>query len=542
MVKISQKQQYPKRLHFLRKLLVLKIKDRRQIFKKKINKIHFPSVLKAQDFSEGCFTLCSILSIDDEKIFVELPCGNHGILLLTEINTPFLERIQEATNNQEEDLPSLEDFFSVGQFLSAVVISSGTRPVDISIKPELLNDGINLDIGSVFAGAVKSIEDHGYIIDIGRKGITAFLPYITERPKSPNFSKGQPIYVSITKQVSSNNFQVELFNQDQFFPSNPLKKAVFDQFRPTSILNSVVLSNEKSGILTLQISGTFDAICSKYSWPAGLSKGDSVPVRPIFIDRAQKKLWVSAIDSIVHGENPHCVDISIGTTYSSYVVRIRSGIGIECSNIPDTNNNNNDINNENDINNSENEQLNEENDISEKLNEEDDSSEKLKEIPQRIFIDIKETKSDVAIAAGDKHNVRIIAKRMIDDLLIATDDPEILRFHIFSSKDVEIGQVYPVTVQYVHPRHGVFVKLSKFFTALCPLNYADKPESLKKRDELKAIILSKDENLVRVALQTKFIETIESKEFPIIKTIEDAQEVLKSRSYVPCLILSVYPH
>ncbi|PKU28071.1 hypothetical protein llap_21625 [Limosa lapponica baueri] len=92
-----------------------------------------------------------------------------------------------------EDLNSLSDMYSPGTLVRCIVTSveksaDGRRSIKLSIDPKKVNKGLNasaLASGMLLSGSVSSVEDHGYLIDIGVRGAHAFLP----RQKAQNYIK-----------------------------------------------------------------------------------------------------------------------------------------------------------------------------------------------------------------------------------------------------------------------------------------------------------------------------------------------------------------
>ena len=113
-------------------------KPKQQKQKKFIPKVK--AMMKATDFEEGCIVLGTVCSVEDEIVYVDLPGGIRGGLMLTEVNQYFMDRLGRALSERlTSELPALDDFFAVGEYIMAVVTSSGTHPVELSIRPELVN-------------------------------------------------------------------------------------------------------------------------------------------------------------------------------------------------------------------------------------------------------------------------------------------------------------------------------------------------------------------------------------------------------------------
>uniref|UniRef100_A0A8D1N005 Protein RRP5 homolog n=1 Tax=Sus scrofa TaxID=9823 RepID=A0A8D1N005_PIG len=105
----------------------------------------------------------------------------------------------------EEDLVGLPELFSPGMLVRCVVSSlgitkSGKKDVKLSLNPKNVNKVLNpeaLKPGMLLTGTVSSLEDHGYLVDIGVSGARAFLPlqkaqeYIRQKNKDAKLKVGQ---------------------------------------------------------------------------------------------------------------------------------------------------------------------------------------------------------------------------------------------------------------------------------------------------------------------------------------------------------------
>ena len=81
----------------------------------------------------------------------------------------------------EKEFPDLKSIFRVGSWLKAKVVeteSSNKKRIEVSIEPELANANLekeDLVPGNIVLCSVKSIEDHGLILDCGIEGFSAFV-------------------------------------------------------------------------------------------------------------------------------------------------------------------------------------------------------------------------------------------------------------------------------------------------------------------------------------------------------------------------------
>lgn len=144
-------------------------------------------ILHLKNVKEGMLFLGCVKDVTDFEVTVSLPCGLQGFLSIKNICDAYTKLL---TDHLESDDVDTEDFFSLPHlFYPGMVIRCAVAKVDVtkggslsiklSINPKLVNKMLSsssLKTGMVLSGCVESIEDHGYIIDIGVSGSKAFLP------------------------------------------------------------------------------------------------------------------------------------------------------------------------------------------------------------------------------------------------------------------------------------------------------------------------------------------------------------------------------
>jgi len=195
------------------------------------------STLKA-----GMVVLGAIRAINEVDLTVQLPHGLTGYVSMREISDPLAEMVDkyieqgekaeakaagqtvDATNEDGDEapvtLPELNTFMRVGQLVPCYILSVGTqllesssasstkhsgahvsknrnKRIEISMRASLLNQNLSsasLVEGRTIQGAIKSVQEKGYIVDVGvsstgataatlgsnltgGQNITAFLPF-----------------------------------------------------------------------------------------------------------------------------------------------------------------------------------------------------------------------------------------------------------------------------------------------------------------------------------------------------------------------------
>jgi rRNA biogenesis protein RRP5 len=228
------------------------------------------------------------MSIQPLAIVVSLPNQLFAHVPITQITSQLTERLESTTDAEDGELdddqsesstqfPSLTSLFYVGQYVRAVVISThapgttdvaglgrirddtikASRRVELSLLPEKVNTGVrkvDLKVGYVslfqrqnrrdtyctsqsLSAAVKSVEDHGYILELGVSGISGFLSFREAQKGGSEGSRlqvGALINVSVIK-MSSNGRICTLTNDPDVFVSSSVR-FVINPYRRRSLI------------------------------------------------------------------------------------------------------------------------------------------------------------------------------------------------------------------------------------------------------------------------------------------------------------------
>lgn len=143
--------------------------------------------------------LGQVCEINDLEVGLALPNNLVGHISITAISSTLTKRIEAAAADDEDgddgDESSdsdvdLKDLFEIGQYLRAYVVSTSEdstlpskakRRIELSIRPDDANSTLSkqeLVTNATIMASVASVEDHGYVMDIGiaESKITGFLP------------------------------------------------------------------------------------------------------------------------------------------------------------------------------------------------------------------------------------------------------------------------------------------------------------------------------------------------------------------------------
>lgn len=233
--------------------------------------------------------LGQVMSIQPLAIVVSLPNQLFAHVPIIQITSQLTERLESANDVEDEEfnddqsesstqVPDLTNLFYIGQYVRAIVMSAhspGTsdvaglgrvrddaikvsRRVELSLLPEKVNMGVlkaDLKVGYVspfqwcnkrdpyripqsLSAAVQSVEDHGYILDLGISGMSGFLSFREAHKGGSEGSRlqvGALVDVSVVK-VSSNGRICTLTSDPEVLVSSSVRVLTYTIHRTENIV------------------------------------------------------------------------------------------------------------------------------------------------------------------------------------------------------------------------------------------------------------------------------------------------------------------
>ncbi|XP_022355136.1 protein RRP5 homolog isoform X1 [Enhydra lutris kenyoni] len=182
-------------------------------------------ILNIESLCEGMRILGCVKEVNELELVISLPNGLRGFVQVTEICDAYTKKLNEQVAQDEpvKDLVGLPELFSPGMLVRCVVSSvgiteRGKKSIKLSLNPRNVNEVLSAEAlkpGMLLTGTVSSLEDHGYVVDIGVSGARAFLPlqkaheYIRQKNKGAKLKVGQYLHC-IIEEVKGNGGVVGL--------------------------------------------------------------------------------------------------------------------------------------------------------------------------------------------------------------------------------------------------------------------------------------------------------------------------------------------
>ena len=222
--------------------------------------------------------LGQVLKINRNDVALSLPNNLTGYIPLTSISDHVSNKLQEFADQDTNTVEEQEDedtgfldlwkYFAVGQYLRASVVSTGEeiitgakgkRHIELSIKPQRANAGLrpaDLVVNSMVQAAVRSVEDHGIVMDLGLEDIDV-RGFMSSKELSPNRDIGSivdgSVYLCLVIGKSSNGRTVKLSLDPQKISN--VKKGAFvsdapsvEVFLPGTAVDVSVSDVDPSGV------------------------------------------------------------------------------------------------------------------------------------------------------------------------------------------------------------------------------------------------------------------------------------------------------
>ncbi|KAF7320265.1 hypothetical protein MKEN_00811100 [Mycena kentingensis (nom. inval.)] len=237
--------------------------------------------LNYKRLNTGMKLLAQIVAVEPLALVVSLPNQLFAHVPITNVSsqlTALLEKTmgEEGEHDEDDDsssasspLPELADIFRPGQYVRAVVdavhaagstdntglgrardaAAKASRRVELSLLPERVNAGVSkndLKPGFTLSAAIQSLEDHGYILNLGLTDISGFLSY-KDAPKKA-FVVGQLVNATVTSK-SKNGRTCNVAVDEAAFSDSCLSEATnASSVLPGTLVQALVTEVSPNGL------------------------------------------------------------------------------------------------------------------------------------------------------------------------------------------------------------------------------------------------------------------------------------------------------
>lgn len=314
-----------------------------------IKSIHI-HVLSSKSVGVGLISLGIVKEIHDEFAVIQLPNYLHGYVLLKEVSDVPVP---------EENVGHSQCIISVGQFVRAVVIDvehdqeSRKKKIFLSLRPSLCNAGLDFGIiaieGSFVYGYIRSIEDHGCIVDFGIRPLNS-APFSGFLPKNELNGLDPRKGAVLQARVSAVNTVTRVLTLSYVSPSSPaaaspppsklkelaakapVDRMSFDSFKPGLLLSTEIVVVKQTGLVVAlpgNFFGTIDILnlnapVSALEAPdtSGFAVGARVLARVLFVDSLRQRVSLSLSPTVLQMSilEPHPAGLVVGSKVEAATV------------------------------------------------------------------------------------------------------------------------------------------------------------------------------------------------------------------------------
>ncbi|KAL8735911.1 MAG: hypothetical protein Q9166_000473 [cf. Caloplaca sp. 2 TL-2023] len=434
----------------------------------------------------GSMVLAQVSRINLYDVALSLPNNLTGYVPITSVSDRLTAKVEKVAEEDDKDNDEVMDqdidlnsYFSVGQYLRAYVVSTeresahgskGRRHIELSVNPRETNTPLkktDLVMNSIIQASVKSVEDHGMIMDLGMEedAVRGFMSS-KELGKNVEISQVQEgaVFLCLITGSSSNGNVVKLsadpqkagnIKKDHFLTNAPS----IDCFLPGTAVEVLISGITGSGIIGKAM-GILDVTAdSIHSGAAASSKdldqkyhvGDKIKGRLLntFPDAEPKKVGMSLLEHVtalktypaspkldIESKRPTDL-LPLSTIVPEVkVVKVEQGIGllvdlgfkgirgfVHISHIADS---------------------------------------KIETLAQDTG----------PYRTGSVHQGRVIGYNYMDGLFIVSLEPKVIAQPFLSVDDVQVGQIVRGTIERLLIKEsgvtGIIVNLSESVTGLVP--------------------------------------------------------------------------
>lgn len=312
------------------------------------------AVITFKALHKGVQLLGCVRQVNDRDLVISLPNKLNGVVSYAECSDEFYAQEQKQNQTQQKkrkgdgesddsDLPELSHIFTVGQFVPCVVISAAKeakgKQISLSLRTSLLHAELSpqsVTKGMTIVGSVSSVEDHGAIMNLGIRGLNAFVPLKELQSAQITPLVGRHMLVTVlsvnahtlTATVTPERSQVvKAVTRGDSFTLKQLLPGMLINVRVEDVLANGLSVNFLT-FFTATVEQNHMSNPCQHGWESGFRKGMKGRARIVSIDHVSKQVTLSMAPHVVHLTVPEPT-LAIGDVIEqASIERIDAGIGM----------------------------------------------------------------------------------------------------------------------------------------------------------------------------------------------------------------------
>ena len=276
----------------------------------KAGKAQYLKLPSNREMSLGTQFVGVVVEVKDSHVKVSLPNALVGRVQRAEISEHFAatESSRAAAADESTDVDAdapLASLFTVGQAIRCVlrrmeVNQHNKRLLHLTTHARAVNRGImarELRSGMPLYGTVASKEDHGYVIETGIDGVTAFLPQKstgTLRPGQPvetliQGRKGQALILAAPPAARLYRTKVTSALRFQALQAGMLVEGVVERAASNGIILSSILGAFSGAVPDAHL----EEVATEEEWQKHYTIGRVLTARIIYVDHKKDAVLLS---------------------------------------------------------------------------------------------------------------------------------------------------------------------------------------------------------------------------------------------------------
>ncbi|RXN09143.1 RRP5-like protein [Labeo rohita] len=273
----------------------------------KLNAVASVEILHLRNLKIGTLMLGCVKEVSDFEAVVGLPSGLVGYLPVCNICDSYTNILKDNLDSEDslKEPVCLPELLAPGMLIRCVVssldsVKEGQISLKVSINPKHVNKGLSsgsLKPGMTLSGCVESVEDHGFLVDIGISGTKAFLPKKSTSSKQ-DLNVGQ--YVTVLIEEVKNDGRVVRLSQDPQALGKAFAETqqgwTLDTLLPGLLIRARIKRVTPHGLIVTYLSsftGMVDFLHLDEDKASTYNTGDEVVARVLYVEQSTRHVSLS---------------------------------------------------------------------------------------------------------------------------------------------------------------------------------------------------------------------------------------------------------